>query len=167
MKLKTKNGYEFEVDEEDVPLASQRGWWGSSVRQRRTNGQYGKVRKYIQRSIFKNGKWTSESLHRVILNAPDGADCDHVNGDGLDNRRNNLRFCTTSQNGANRGSQINNTAGFKGISWHKKNKNWNVRIMVHKKMKHLGGFSKKEDAAKAYNNAAIEYFGEFAKLNVL
>lgn len=91
---------------------------------------------------------------------------DHKNGNGLDNRRSNLRPCTASQNSANQPLQKGNRSGFKGVSWQGGRLNkWTAQVQVLGKKIHLGCYSDKEDAARAYDAAAREHFGEFAQLN--
>lgn len=90
---------------------------------------------------------------------------DHVNGDRLDNRIENLRLATKSQNAANSKRQSNNTSGIKGVSYNAERSCWQAGICLNKKRKHLGRFSTKEAAAQAYASAAQRLFGEFAKLD--
>ena len=90
---------------------------------------------------------------------------DHKNGNGLDNRRHNLRPATFAQNNHNRQLAANNTSGYKGVYWFKRTTKWVARIMVHGKYFYLGAFQYKIDAAKAYNKAAKKFFGKFAKVN--
>jgi len=90
---------------------------------------------------------------------------DHVNGNKLDNRRENLRLATPEQNAHNRGPQTNNTSGMKGVYWHKKAGKWAAYITINKRYQYLGLHTSLNEAAKAYNEAAIEFFGEFALLN--
>jgi len=111
-----------------------------------------------------NGKKISVGMHRVILGNP-AAHVDHRNGDGLDNQEHNLRQATKAQNGMNRGPQSNNTSGFKGASRNKKGQNWGARIKRFGKYELLGYYDTKEEAARAYDAAAREAFGEFAWLN--
>ena len=110
-------------------------------------------------------------LHRFLMKLIgcdiDGLEIDHINGNRLDNRISNLRMATDAQNASNRKIPVNNSSGFKGVHFQKNNKNWVARIGIGKKRKHLGAFKTKEDAAKAYNAAAKEKYGEFAKLNSL
>lgn len=116
-------------------------------------------------------------MHRLIMGDPDGKQIDHINGDGLDNQRKNLRTATASQNNMNR-KQHNNQHGFKGIYFYntrryynKKTtrttnpKNWKARIKINRKFIHLGSYSTKEEAAKSYDRATKKYFGEFAHTN--
>lgn len=105
-------------------------------------------------------------IHRQLL-GEHHRQVDHANGNTLDNRRQNLRPCTSSQNIANRRNQKNNKSGFKGVSWHSAAKKFMSCIGVNRRNIYLGVFVTKEDAARAYNEAAIKYFGEFARLNHL
>lgn len=108
-----------------------------------------------------------EPLHQLILGPPpDGHLIDHRNGNGLDNRRRNLRFANNSQNMANaRKSSVPKSSRFKGVHWHKCAKKWCAAVVHHGRRKHLGLFAVEEDAARAYDKAALEHFGEFARLN--
>ena len=111
-------------------------------------------------------------MHRLILDAPSGLEVDHRNCDGLDNRRDNLRLATRSQNSANsrksgwyagrRTSSI-----YKGVQKHGQCAGWQARITVDGKLRHLGMFANEVDAARAYNAAALERWGEFARLNII
>lgn len=108
----------------------------------------------------------SKKLHRLVLNINNPTIfIDHVNGNPLDNRKSNIRIATGSQNGINRGLPKNNTSGHKGVNWRNMDKKWQARLSVNGKRISLGMFKTKEEAALAYNEAAIKYFGEFAKLN--
>lgn len=92
---------------------------------------------------------------------------DHINGNKSDNRISNLRLATRSQNFCNRGKNSNNTSGYKGVSWNKRDKNWTVHICVNRKQRHGGSFKVKEDAVLAYNKLAVRYHGAFARLNII
>ncbi|MCY7423508.1 HNH endonuclease [Bacillus amyloliquefaciens] len=120
---------------------------------------------YAMRSYRKDGRYRKDRMHRVVVNAPSGFDVDHINGNKLDNRRENLRIATRSQNNANKRMQSNNTSGYRGVNWHKQRRKWVAKIQVDRKSIHLGLYEKKEDAARAYNKAAVLYYGEFAQLN--
>lgn len=105
------------------------------------------------------------ALHRLVLGSPVGEDVDHINGDRLDNRKNNLRICSRAQNNFNRGLTDKNRTGYKGVYYHKAAKKFAARIQFMRKSYHLGLFNSKLDAADAYDKAAYKYFGEFARLN--
>lgn len=90
---------------------------------------------------------------------------DHINNNGFDNRRKNLRPASHQMNLANRGPQVNNTSGYKGVTWDKSRDKWKAQIKVMQKCVFVGRFDDKVEAAKAYNQAAKKHFGEFAWLN--
>lgn len=101
-------------------------------------------------------------LHHFVIGSPlNNLEVDHINGNKLDNRRENLRLVTKSQNQMNRGLSSNNTSGTKGVCWDKNNKKWEVRITYNCITKHLGRFTSKSDAIAARRNAEIKYFGRF------
>lgn len=91
---------------------------------------------------------------------------DHVNGVKDDNRLSNLRECTIAENNQNRRRKKNNKSGHKGVSWHSYNKRWRSQITVQGKDTHLGYFLTKEEAADAYNDAALQHHGEFARFDL-
>ena len=104
-------------------------------------------------------------MHGVILRAPQGMEPDHKNGDGLDNRKNNLRPATHQQNMWNRSPVKDSSSKYKGVSFQKATNYWKAYIKINEKQKHLGCFLSEEEAAIAYNRVAKELHGEFAKLN--
>lgn len=104
-------------------------------------------------------------LARYILNYYGEFLIDHKDRDIFNNQKENLRKATRSQNGANRPKSINNTSGYKGVSWVNRDKRWIAQIGVNGQAIHIGSFRNKEKAALAYNEAAIKYHGEFAVLN--
>ena len=123
---------------------------------------------YNQRYVSVKIKQSAYKLHRVIFMMHHGycpETIDHINGNSLDNRKLNLRICTNSQNLMNRGKNKNNTSGYKGVRLINSNKKWRAQIQYKKIFYHLGCFEKRIDAAKAYNEAAIKFHGEFANLN--
>jgi len=107
------------------------------------------------------------TMHRVILNAPRGLVVDHINHNGLDNRRKNLRLCTVAQNNQNSRPHIrlNKLSKYKGVTFDKNRNLFNASIRQNKKGYFLGGFKEERDAAKAYDKKARELFGKFAYLN--
>lgn len=109
------------------------------------------------------GRRTTVALHRFLTGAPRGFQVDHLNCNGLDNRRANLRVCSQSQNQGNSRRRTDNTSGFKGVSWNKQAGKWQARIRRGGRRVHLGYFTTPEDAHTAYCLAAVEVFGEFAR----
>ncbi len=102
-------------------------------------------------------------LHDLLL--PGVPFVDHLNGDKLDNRRRNLRPCSTAENNANRASKAGDSSRFKGVTWDKSRDKWMAAIAAHGQSKTLGRFDNEEDAARAYDAAAKVAYGEFARLN--
>ena len=106
-------------------------------------------------------------MSHVILGVPSEILIDHANRDPMDNRRENLRVCTVTQNLHNRDLQANSTSGYKGVTRDPQRKGkWVARISVNGKRKWLGRFDFPEDAARAYDVAACELYGEFARTNL-
>lgn len=94
-----------------------------------------------------------------------GEEVDHIDGNKLNNTRGNLRIASNAENKMNRDKQSNNTSGYKGVSFHKKYKKWRAIIGIQGKSIHLGYFSDAVEAAKAYDDSARKYHGEFARTN--
>lgn len=113
-----------------------------------------------------NGAVESQ-MHRLLLNPPEGMMADHIDGDGLNNRRSNLRLATSQQNATNKAVSRNSKTGFKGVVRRVQNGNefWTAEIEYAAIKYHLGVYSSPEDAARAYDRKAIELHGEFARLN--
>ena len=137
------------VDERDYELVAGKQWFASPVANtcsaRRKPGGY---------------------MHRLILHAPPDMEVDHVNGDGLDNRRSNLRLATHRQNGCNRPKRHGLSSRYKGVFWSGCVGKWCAQIKDRKSL-HLGCFSDEIDAALAYDVAALSLWGDFAHLNFL
>ena len=111
------------------------------------------------------GSRVSVLLHRFLMDTPEGMETDHISGDSLDNRRQNLRNATRLQNGRNLRKRKSNTSGVKGVYWNLKLQKWVSRISVSRKTIHLGVFTDLTEAGLAYDRAAVEHFGEFARTN--
>ncbi len=145
---KYKGMYVALVDDEDFERINQYHW--SVVMAKR--GKYAASiinQKHIQ-------------LHRFLMNPPERMIVDHINHDGLDNRKSNLRLATHAQNNSNVGKYSNNTSGFKGVCWNKNDKKWQAQIGFKGKLYVVGRFDDPEEAHKAYCEKAKELNGEFA-----
>lgn len=106
------------------------------------------------------------SMHRFIMNTPKGMDTDHINGNGLDNRKENLRICTHQENIQNQQIQnINKSSIYKGVSFRKDIKKWSTKLQVKNRQIVIGVFPTERSAAMAYDIWAKDLFGSFAKLN--
>lgn len=146
------------VDDDDYARLAEHRWF---VLQRSRGGTEYAIRFEMRKGIRKS-IW----MHRVLLAVRDGLYVDHINGNGLDNRRANLRLATISQNGANRFAQSNNTSGFKGVFYNTgRGRSWFAQIKIQGRARRLGCFDDREAAARAYDQAAFRAFGEFARLN--
>lgn len=147
-------GFVAVVDDEDYERAAAAGrWYPTPPRGLRVYAQMG-VRK-------ADGRRTTQKLHTFLTGWPE---VDHIDGDGLNNTRTNLRPATRSQNNGNARRRLN-ISGYKGVSWQKRDRIWYARIQLHGQKRYLGGFKTAEDAARAYDAAALEVFGAFARTN--
>jgi hypothetical protein len=121
---------------------------------------------YACRNIMVGTKKVKIKMHRQILKPPGHLFIDHINHNGLDNRKANLRFATRMQNNCNRiYKKQNSSSRYKGVAWHKHRKKWVARIGINGKRIALGYFDDQVEAAKAYDYAARKYHKEFAVLN--
>ena len=116
-------------------------------------------------SIWLDGKRKIQYLHRLVMDAPKKVQVDHIDGNKLDCRRTNLRLCTHAGNMRNCRMRKNNTSGRKGVSWHRKSGKWQAQIRVNGKLIHIGLFEFPDEAATAYDQAAMKLHGEFALTN--
>jgi HNH endonuclease/AP2 domain len=140
------------VDDEDYQWLSKRKW--------RFN-----MKGYASRSIRQAGKLTTLYMHRAILDAPKGLIVDHIDLNGLNNQRANLRLASRKENAHNRGNQRNSKTGLKGVSKAQKGVGWTARIRANEKYIYLGVFKTSELAAAAYDKAAKKLHGNFARTN--
>lgn len=146
------------VDDEDFEWLNQNKWYANDA------GRH----VYAARHLWDHATKKKRRLymHRAILDAPAHLQADHINHNGLDNRRANLRLCTMAQNQANSRKRRSHTSSrFKGVSWHKATRNWRAAIKIGRHSKTLGYFEDEVEAAHVYDVRAREAFGEFAKLN--
>lgn len=148
----TSKGEEFYFDLEDYDLIKNYCW------------NLDKRNYVVANTSKKDGKKTMISFHRLILNFPENMIIDHINHNTNDNRKNNLRICTSRQNHMNYSIKNNNTSGSVGVIWDKRNKKWMAYIGVDYKQYHLGYFENFDDAVKARKEAEEKYFGEFAPI---
>jgi len=162
----THGTFEVLYDAEDEDKINAHTWCVKNVQKQRCFYVYTNV-PHPDGGITRTGRRrrTTLKMHRLVVDTPKGMSTDHINGDGLDNRKQNLRICTHAENQRNRGPQKNNKSGFKGVYWQKNRKTWYARIQHNKKLLYLGCFKDKKEAAKAYDRKAIELHGEFAWLN--
>lgn len=147
------------VDKEDLEIIGQFKWYAKSFK----NGIY------AARNDYSEDKKSPKTLllHRVLMGAEEGQYVDHISRDTLDNRRCNLRIVTNAQNMWNQRMRSNNTSGYKGVSWHPVNKSWTARLDHNGEKIQRAGFKSRHDAARFYNDAALKYHGEFARLNII
>jgi len=153
-EIELTRGYKAIVDDEDYEYLNQYKW----------HARVATKKVYAVRRMPKI-RTLKMIMHREIIQAPDGLFVDHINGNGLDNRKSNLRLCTRSQNNANSEKIAGTSSKYKGVSWINHHGKWFASIRVHGKAYNLGGYSNEMLAALAYNEAALKYFGEFAKIN--
>lgn len=142
------------VDDDDTGSVSQFRWHAAKG---------GRGGWYARRGVRRGDKWVTESMHRFLTGWPY---VDHRNGDGLDNRRDNLRPATDVQNNRNQ-TKTQGKSRYKGVSWIRRSKSrpWHAKIRVDYKSQHLGYFATEEEAGRAYDAAARRLFGEFAAVN--
>lgn len=145
------------VDDEDYDELIKRSWYTHK----------GKQTNYAARRMsLGHSKSKIVLMHRIILDITDPEiKIDHIDHNGLNNQKSNLRTCTVSENNRNLLSRKGSSSKFLGVSYSKEKRKWLSCINVNGKTKYLGRFVDEEDAAKAYDDAAAVHFGEFANLN--
>jgi hypothetical protein len=142
------------IDDEDYDFVIQHKWYSHQCR------------KNAPCYAIANQKNRVVRMHRLIMNAPKDLQVDHIDGNGLNNQKNNLRLCTAAENQHNQRVQKRaKTSKYKGVFTRKNRNKWSCQIKCNSKIYHLGYFKSEILAAKTYDTAAKKYFGQFAKLN--
>lgn len=139
------------VDDEDYDWLSPYSWRYNN------NG-------YARTVVYGNSTRKDMYMHRMILRADQGMIVDHINGDKLDNRRDNLRKVSAQENSANSAKKSKRNQ-YKGATWSRVSRKWMAQISHNYTYYYLGLFDTEEEAAHAYNEKAVELFGDYARLN--
>jgi hypothetical protein len=147
-------GLEAIIDASDIPLVEGKNW-AALVRGRKV---------YAGRSVWNNGTNDCDLMHRTIAGAEPDILVDHIDGNGLNNRRGNLRPASRSQNAMNADAHSDSLSGIKGVHWSKQHGRWKAEICARGKRKHIGLYDTPTEAAAAYRAAAERLHGEFARV---
>jgi len=153
-EIKLTQGQVALVDDEDFEYLNQFKWCAHK------NGNVF----YAIKTIYVYGKRTKGKMHNIIMGIKF---IDHVDNNGLNNQRSNLRACTNSENQMNATKRVKATSLYKGVYYCKKTGKWKSTIQINGNQIYLGYFIYEVDAANAYNKKAIELFGEFANINII
>jgi hypothetical protein len=149
-KIPLTQGQVAIVDDSDYELLSQHKWYAHK------SGKTFYAERFFQKKTY--------SMHRIIMKVPSEKEVDHKNGNGLDNRKDNLRLCTRAENCRNKRS-TNKSSRYLGVSWNAKDKRFRAQTEKDGIRYYLGQFMNEEDAAKTYDAKVNELFGSFARLN--
>lgn len=149
------SGIICQVDDEDLERLNSHRWF--VIKKKHTC--YAVAFKKV------DGKTVSTTMHRLLTAAKDGELVDHMDRNGLNNKKSNLRICNISENSTNRKKKAGTSSNYRGVSYAKKNKAWFVFISKNKKKKFIGAFKDEEQAARAYDREAKILHGQFANLN--
>lgn len=151
-QIKMAHGLVALIDKNDVGLVQAYNWHAHTI----------KGSNYVRcHGGMQDGRPLKIYLHRLLLNPSGGQVIDHVDGDGLNNQRSNLRTATVGQNSKNRRLNKNNSSGFKGVHWNKQRGKWQAQIKVNYEMVYLGLHETIEDAKEAYKSASLNLHGAF------
>ena len=149
------DGSFFVIDTQDLPAVSQFTWF---------LGKRGYPVAHASRKSSTPNK--TFPLHRYLMNPEDGYDIDHITGDKMDNRRSNLRVCTHQENMFNQTLKSSNKTGFCGVSKNRRTGTYEAYLHINGSKKYLGMYSSAEEAARVRDEAAMLYYGEYARLNM-
>lgn len=152
-KIKLTKGKYALVDDADYNELMQYKWYSGNT-----------SKFYAFRSKKVGGNWRQLGMHRHIMQPKEGYQVDHIDNNGLNNQRSNLRVCTQAENSRNKGRRSHNTSGYAGVSFHANTKKWKAQIAVDKKHIYIGIYKTAEEAYKAYCEACLKYHGEFANI---
>jgi hypothetical protein len=154
------------VDDADYDWLSQWKWYFNP---RNTNAEQGYAARTVNYKADGEWRFYRVLMHRQILGVPDRLQADHINGDGTDNRRANLRLATRNENARNVGKKPDRggrrPSKYKGLEYVPKTGRWIARVLVGGKRIYLGTFDTELGAARAYDEGAKEHHGEYARLN--
>lgn len=134
-----KSGDKVKVDPDDYDYLSRWKW------KKHPQG-------YASRTSWKDGKWVTVLMHRLVNNTPDNLETDHINRDKLDNRKSNLRAVDHSVNERNKGISRRNTSGYKGVCWDKNRNKWMAKTKHNGKFINIGRYTDIKDAVAAYED---------------
>jgi len=150
MAIPLTKGMKALIDDEDYERIAKYKWHFSH--------------RYAVTAVY-NGKNKKDCIcmHNMLMNTPDGMEVDHIDGDGLNNRRSNLRICTHAENLRNQKLNVNNKFGVSGVCLHSCKRFFLTRIVVNRKVIHLGTFRTLEEAKRVRLEAEIKYFGDFRR----
>ena len=160
MEIQISKDHSAIIDDDDTIVVNKYNW----------HIKPGRQTVYAETSVWlsKEKRVSTISMHRLILGLRigDKRQVDHVDGNGLNNSKSNLRIASSKQNAHNRPSQNGSISRYKGVTFHKRIKKWHAYIRVDNKLLHLGYHESEDCAAIAYNNAALKYFDkDFVRLN--
>lgn len=156
-EIELTKGYVALVDDEDYETVSQYKWYTVVIPE--------SPLRYANTKLPGSGKTgLRTAMHRLLLD-PGELMVDHIDGDGLNNQRSNLRLVTHAQNMLNRRKHSSNTSGYKGVYWEPERGKWRCQVKVGGRVTRVGRFDDLLEAALAYDRVAKELHGEFARLN--
>jgi hypothetical protein len=151
------------VDDDDFDLINKYHWSLAK----------GKTTLYAHAYEWRNGRNHTIRMHKLVMGVASSTSgkrslpIDHRDHNGLNNQKSNLRIASPAENARHARISKRNSSGYKGVCFHKGQQKFNARIRVDRKLIQIGSFDRAVDAASAYNDAALQYFGEFAVLNIV